>query len=637
MSGFTKRVFTAASLKMVRRSLGGPSRNGPIMGLLIVSAMALCAVAHAASPLAVVTGGPQESNPFAPYLSEILRGEGFTTFDEVGADALEASALAGRSVVLLAETPISEEGAKALREYVQSGGLLVAMRPAAGLHDVFGILESDRIEDRLRQYVVVNANDPALTGFEDAVLQYHGPASKYALQGATAAASLREDPEKGPGDPAITVNRFGRGTAVAFAFDLAKNVVLTRQGNPEWAGDEGDTHAGYRPMDSFQRIDGRTWFDEERLAVPHADELQRVLGRLIVHHSECPLPRLWPLPKMHDVVVVNTGDGESDHGPLIDSTLDACAAEGGAFSVYLMTPGIANTSVEHEARWREAGHETGIHFYADGKEGAGFEEAMREDFTRYIAAFVNKFGHSPKTIRNHTIDWTGWIEMAAIQADHGIRLDTNYYHYLMRGNPREHYGTFTGTTLPQRMMDENGKLLSIYQATTQWCDEWFDDKLLTPDETLEITKGMIADAREMGYPSAFVVNIHPVRFRMQDDITSDWIVPFWKYLREDGIPSWSAAMLLDFVEAKVGSKMEDVRWETTESGDSVLAFRFLPGAKRDDLTLVIPKTAGEKRLDSISLDAEAVEPVVRTVKGVRSAFVTVPAREAVDVRCVYAR
>lgn len=606
------------------------------MGLLIVSALALCAVAHAASPVAVVTGGPQESNPFAAYLSEILRGEGFTTFDEVGADAVDAEALADRSVVLITETPVSEEGAKALREYVQSGGLLVAMRPAAVLHDVFGIRESGQIEDRLRQYVVVHAEDPALNGFKDGVLQYHGPASKYALQGATAAASLREDPEAGPGDPAITVNRFGRGTAVAFAFDLAKNVVVTRQGNPEWAGDEGDTHAGYRPMDAFQRLDGRTWYDDARLGVPHADELQRVLGRLIVHYSECPLPRLWPLPKMHDVVVVNTGDAESDHGPLIDSTLDACAAEGGAFSVYLMMPGIENTPVEHEARWREAGHETGIHFYADGKEGAGFEEAMRKDFTPFFDAFVEKFGHSPKTIRNHTIDWTGWIEMAAIQADHGIRLDTNYYHYLMRGNPREHFGTFTGTTLPQRMMDENGKLLSIYQATTQWCDEWFDDKLLTPDETLGVTKGMIADAREKGYPSAFVVNIHPVRFRMQDDITSKWIVPFWKYLKEDGIPSWSGEMLVDFVEARVGSKMEDVRWEAAADGGAVLAMRFVPGAKRDDLTLMLPMTTGEKRLKTVTLDKKAVEPVVRTIKGVETALVTVPPCEAVDVSCVYA-
>ena len=630
----TNRREEGASIKQTPH--GGLRRKAWKFALTIIFAMT-CSFSQAASPLLLVTDAPTNPNPFAGYLAEILRGEGFTTFDEVAKGELKVDCLVDRAAVLLTETRLDAKAAGLLREHVKSGGLLVAMRPDAALHEVFGIRDAGRFPDRLRQYVVVPPKLPHLEGFDGAVLQYHGPATQYALRGATAVAWLRDDPKVEPSEPAITIHRFGRGTAIAFAFDLAKNVVLTRQGNPDWAGDEGDAFVGYRPMDSFQRLDGRTWYDIDRVALPHADELQRIFGRLILRFADRPLPKLWPLPKTHDVIVANTGDGESDYASLLDSTLDACAAEGGAFSVYLMTPGIAKTPPEHEARWRKAGHETGIHFYAGGKEGAGAEPIMRKAFTQYIAAFKNAFGHPPRTIRNHTIDWTGWVDMAAIEADHGLGMDGNYYHYLMQGDPRKHAGTFTGTTLPQRMMDEKGRLLSIYQATTQMCDEWFDDKLLTPAETLSVTKGMIAAARKNGYPSAFVVNIHPVRFRMKDDITSKWIVPFWKYLKEDGIPSWSAEMLLDFVTARNASKMESVRWKENADGGGTLTFRFVPGATRDDLTFTLPVKRGETHLESVSVEGKKAEPVVREIKEVETAFVTLPASDVLDVSCVYVR
>ena len=69
--------------------------------------------------------------------------------------------------------------------------------------------------------------------------------------------------------------------------------------------------------------------------------------------------------------------------------------------------------------------------------------------------------------------------MAAIEADNGTRLDTNYYHYanwlLAASGKHGANGWFTGSGLPQRFSDETGTVLPIYQAVTEWPDEWFAD------------------------------------------------------------------------------------------------------------------------------------------------------------------
>ena len=54
-------------------------------------------------------------------------------------------------------------------------------------------------------------------------------------------------------------------------------------------------------------------------------------------------------------------------------------------------------------------------------------------------------------------------------------------------------------------------MLPIYQGATEWPDEWFADNNWTAAETLQIMKDMIASS-EAGNYSAFVNNIHPIRY-----------------------------------------------------------------------------------------------------------------------------
>ncbi|MBN2295167.1 MAG: hypothetical protein JXM70_22245 [Pirellulales bacterium] len=582
-------------------------------------------------PVLVVTDKSNTVNPLSNYLPEIMRAEGLVAFDQVDRSAAKsmpvvASRLAAYQTVILAEMKLDDAEAELLRQYVRGGGMLIAMRPDARLDDLFGVRMGEPRKEELLQYFVVvedppkDSRLPAGLGIVAEFLQYHGQAINYTLAGARPLAFLSEHGRQPSTSPAVTIHNFGKGHAVAFAFDLARSVVLMRQGNPQWKDSEGDGIIQYRPMDMFHRKDGRKYIDLNRLTIPQADETQRMFANIILSLSDKPLPRMWYLPKTHKTLMVNTGDAESLHETQIDPVLDECAKHGGFYSVYLRngttSPGIEKTTSQKEAAWRKAGHEVGVHVWAGGAEGKGAVEALDKAYEKIVGDLKKKFGHVSRTARNHTIDWTGWADMAAIEAKHGTGMDTNYYHYFSTENNRKTNGYFNGTGLPQRFSDAQGRILPIYQATTQWPDEWFADKKLTVAQTVAIMKSMF-EAAQNGYYSAFVNNIHPPRFNNGDSITPKWPGEIWKYCKEKGIPSWSAEMLLNFLEARDAARFENLDWQIdTNQEKSRLTFDFHTPKPGQDLTVMIPSDWSGRKLDSLSVDGKPVEFKSAKIKGI---------------------
>ena len=118
-------------------------------------------------------------------------------------------------------------------------------------------------------------------------MQYHGASDRYTLNGATAVATLYSNASTATTYPAVTLRGVGTsgGHAAAFTYDLARSVVYTRQGNPAWAGQERDGVAGIRPDDMFYGAKAGDvqpdWIDTGKIAIPQADEQQRLLMNLI--------------------------------------------------------------------------------------------------------------------------------------------------------------------------------------------------------------------------------------------------------------------------------------------------------------------------------------------------------------------
>lgn len=606
-------------------------RRRPQVIPVCIAALAMMLVdnvaVRGAAPVLVLTDGAA-SNPFGNYLTEILRGEGLLAFEQRDRAALNggalASSLANYQTIVMAEMSLTSAEEGLLRNYVASGGVLIGARPDDGLSDVFGIELAGNRPERTLQYFGVDLAQQPGRRITAGPLQYHGVASNYNLQGATGLAYLYANADTPTANPAVTTHQFGQGRAVAFSFDPAKSVVLTRQGNPEWQNSEGDGIPEYRPHDMFTRTDGRTYYDVERMAIPHADELQRLAANVMIDANPAPLPRMWYLPAMHKTLMVNTGDGEDNYDSQFNDVLDAAASYGGTFSVYLRDVGVQFTPPAQEAAWRAAGHEVGVHMYADGLDGAGAESYMTFAYDRVVSALEQKFGHGARTARSHTIDWTGWVDMARIEANRGTQLDTNYYHYLNAAtvDPLSANGYFTGSGLAQRFIDENGELLDVYQAATQWPDEWFGNTGMTAAQAVEIMTTMFETAEREGYYSTFVNNIHPVRYNGAD-ITSAWSHAIWQYCQERSIPMWSAEKLLDFTLARNGSQFENIVY-----APGSLAFDYVAGAGGFDLTLMIPFNWSDDLLQQITVDGAAIDWAVQEIKGVEYAMFTTPLAEA---------
>ena len=79
-----------------------------------------------------------------------------------------------------------------------------------------------------------------------------------------------------------------------------ESIVLTRQGNPAWAGTERDGQSPIRSDDMFfggsSPLIGSI---SARPAIPQADEQQRLLANLIqvMNRDKKPLPRFWYFPR----------------------------------------------------------------------------------------------------------------------------------------------------------------------------------------------------------------------------------------------------------------------------------------------------------------------------------------------------
>ena len=107
--------------------------------------------------------------------------------------------------------------------------------------------------------------------------------------------------------PAVTLRDVGSsgGQVAAFTYDLPRSVVQTRQGNPAWAGQERDGQTPIRSDDLFFGGSSTDWVNLSKVAIPQADEQQRLLANLIqvMNRDRKPLPRFWYFPRSLKAVV----------------------------------------------------------------------------------------------------------------------------------------------------------------------------------------------------------------------------------------------------------------------------------------------------------------------------------------------
>ena len=324
------------------------------------------------------SGGPilviaSPANPFSRYYAEILRAEGLNAFTVLDLSAVDATVLAGYDVAILGQMSLTPPQVTMLTTWVTGGGNLIAMRPDKQLAGLLGL--TDAASTLSEAYLLVSTGVAPGLGIVGQTMQFHGTADRYTLAAATAVARLYSSATTATTNPAVTLRTVGSGEAAAFAFDLARSIVYTRQGNPAWAGNERDGVAPVRSDDMFYGAKAGDvqpdWVNLGKVAIPQADEQQRLLANLILkmNADRKPLPRFWYFPRGEKAVVVMAADNHGSaerRGPVPGrpggrARPAARVADWECIrsTVYLYTSALPSDSTAKQ--WEDAGFEVGLH------------------------------------------------------------------------------------------------------------------------------------------------------------------------------------------------------------------------------------------------------------------------------------
>jgi hypothetical protein len=570
-------------------------------------------------------GGPilvaaSAGDPFGHYYGEILRAEGLNAFAVRDLSTVTAATLADVSVVILPPAALGDAQAAMLEAWVQGGGNLIAMRPDARLAGLLGIgTPSGTLSDA---YLRVDTASGPGAGITGETMQFHGTADRFAASGATAVATLHADAATPTGDAAVTLRDVGGagGQAAAFAYDLARSVVLTRQGNPAWAGQERDNEQGPIRSDDLFFPD---WIDFAKVAIPQADEQQRLLANLITEMNldRAPLPRFWYLPRGEKAAVVMTGDDHGNGGTAGQFDAFKQASPPGCSvadwecirsTSYLYTS-VPMTDAQ-AAAYQAEGFELALHVNTGC---ANFTPASLEaDVSAQLGDFATRWPSltAPRTNRTHCIAWSDWATHPKVELAHGIRLDTNYY-YWPGSWIQDRPGMFTGSGFPMRFADTDGSLIDVYQATTQLTDESGQD---LPRHIAALLDGALGP---QGYFGVFTANMHTDQ---SNHAGANAIVAA---AQARGVPVVTARQMLAWLDGRNASAFRRLSFANGE-----LRFTVDPGAGGRGLEAMVPAQSAGGALAGITRGGQAVSTTARTVKGV--AYAVFPA-EAGDYVATY--
>jgi hypothetical protein len=579
--------------------------------VLIAGAGALWATrGHAQSVPGQGPGGPvlvvtDSGDPFGRYNAEILRAEGLNEFAVTDKANLSAATLGAYQVVVLAHTTsLSAAQVTTLNDWVQSGGNLIAIRPDKQLAGLLGL--ADTGGTLANGYVKVDTGSGPGAGIAGATMQFHGTADRYALNGASSIAALYSDATTATTSPAVTLRSVGTagGQAAAFTYDLAQSVVGTRQGNLAWAGQKRDGEIDpIRSDDLFFP----NWLDVSKVAIPQADEQQRLLANLITQMNldRAPLPRFWYLPGGEKAAVVMSGD-DHGHGGTIGqferfkaASPAGCSVDdwGCVRSTSYVYPGTPITNAQ-AAGYQAAGFEIALHLSTGC---SNFTPASLEgNWASQLPDFASNWPSlaAPRTNRTHCIAWSDWASEPKVELQHGVRLDTNYY-YWPAAWVQDRPGMFTGSGFPMRFADGDGSLIDVYQAATQLTDE----SGINIDRHIQaLLDGALGPD---GYYGVFTANMHTDE---PDHPGADAIVTA---ATSRGVPVVSAVQMLDWLDGRNDSSFQDLSYAGGQ-----LRFTVAPGDGSRGLEAMVPVTAGTGELAQLTRNGTPVPVNRRTVKGI---------------------
>lgn len=571
------------------------------------------------NPLADGHGGPilvitKTGQPFTEYYSEILRAEGLNSFTTTEISAVTSTVLGAHDTVILGDMALTAAQVTMLTNWVNGGGNLIAMHPDKQLANLLGLTsQTGTLADR---YMKIDTSKAPGAGIVGETMQYHGVADAYtAKSGTSVVATLYTDAATASTYPAVTMRQVGAGHAAAFTYDLARSVVYTHQGNPNWAGDDRDGNGVIRPNDLFYGAKAgdmqADYVDLNKVAIPQADEQQRLLANVIaeLQRDKQPLPRLSYFPYNDKAVVLmaaddhGTGSGVTELDHMISQSAPGCVAADwecvrSTSLMYTSTP-LTN---EQAAAYATQGFDFGVHATTGCSNWTPQSLAVSLDAD--LAGFRGKYTSLPAQTANriHCIAWSTYVDAAKVGLERGIRVDMNYY-YWPGSWVKDRPGYMTGSGMGMRFADVDGSMIDVYQLPSHLVNESGQTWPRNIDIMLERALG------PEGYYG--VLGTH-----------YDYSDPFARQLiqsaKAHNVRLVSAKQFLDWSDGRNNSYFTAGSWDgTTYSFSATMDART-----RQMGRVLLPADTGKGILLNLQHDGQPVSYTLETMKGVTYAVFT---------------
>ncbi len=423
-------------------------------------------------------------------------------------------------------------------------------------------------------------------------------------------------------EAAVTLRSVGGagGQVAAFTYDLARSVVWTRQGNPAWVG-----RAAATPRRSHDFFEGRgqpDWVNLDKVAIPQADEQQRLLANLVIQMNmdRTPLPRFWYLPHGHKAAVVMTGDDHNGQGTAGQFESFKAASPAGcsvadwqcirSTSYLWPTTGLSNAGGYEQQGFEVALHLNAAYPSSNAGQCADFTSLTQLNgmWDTQLAAFASASRgiRPPRTNRNHCITWSDWASNPDERNSRTGFGSTPITTTSLAPGSGTGPGLFTGAGFPQRFADLDGSLIDVYQATTQLTDESGQD--------LDVHIRALIDGAlgGNGYYGVFTTNMHT------DSSSHDGADAIVAEAKFRGVPVVSAAQMLDWLDGRNGSSFQNVGYSNQR-----LRFTVAADGRSRGLQGMVPAATAGGPLSSLSRDGVGVVGSPQQVKGMN--YVRFPA------------
>jgi hypothetical protein len=526
----------------------------------------------------LVHGSGDSTSRYSHYLRELLAVEGFAAVEEIELDQLAERLASGPDLVVVPRMALSADLADRLVRWVQEGGKLVAVQPDAPFLRKLGLKPGFHT---VRDGILIFPPGGVLDGLPLDPVQVIVPVMTVRPDPdaqATELARVSSPTDIMTGTGAIHHLKIGGGEAVVFGFDLAKAVARLRHGDPDLADIPNHhwDHIG-RPSDLFV---GQ--LDIRQANVPQADVLTAVFGRVI--ETLAPQPRLWYYPDATQRgVLLMTSDDDWSTLEQFDVMLDVLKQYEATCTYYVVHSSKLTT--DHMDAWEQDGHVFSVHpaHDADTKSANPVDEHQRRWVPQMVRDNVERhkaqYGRAVNTIRNHAIRWVGYMDLARLHAELGIRAEANYVTVGLTN-----VGWMTGSGRLARFVDESGEVIDHYQISTHWTEEALVSGGHSSSErwqysrAQEATNGIIVRGIER-YHTPVTLNSHPVSFATY---SRPLIEDNWKTAREHGAPIVAADHWTAWTEQRDGVRLAEVEngWTiSTENAVERVTLLFPAGSQ----------------------------------------------------------